>query len=535
MKNYLNSEDFNVKKSCILTAPTGTGKSTALIKYLIETNKQCIFVSPINPLGQQIYEKANGYFKIINCNNKEISILADIVSALKNNQSIIISLTTFIKYRELFYDYDIYIDECHLIIEYSTLLDCENLVKDIRNKKFKQIICITATPLKLDNLLLLPIIKLEVYPINKKYITLHQMKDYSLSSLVGNIKYLWELHGKLVVFYNNTGIADKISQELNALNIKTKLYNSKTKEINIIDEHFTENFDILLCTSSLVSGVSIKDDYYSVYIHQSFDSINTIPQFFSRNRNTISKGCIIKRFYSYKQEDDIQENNYYGKTKINNTLLNTYYKYLNKLNTSLNKYSLSEFINEYNDYIISESFDLINLQKLIIEQQFCASIPNQKEYFIDNLFPKFDKVKYKNLAFVYYSSDLMFNGYNTEISDDILKKYINNYIQNIGCNNRETIFDYFYPLSKKYKTDKGIELAKETNINSINIYDFENHFLNKEYNKKEFKDYCIKNFAIKNEIFKNQKTVEEFLNKLGYCLKRGKTGYIIRKIKEDGK
>lgn len=532
MKNYLNSEDFDIKKSCILTAPTGTGKSTALIKHIIENNKQCIFVSPINPLGQQIYEKANGYFKIINCNNKEISILADIVSALKNNKSIIISLTTFIKYRELFYDYNIYIDECHLIIEYSTLLDCENLVKDIRNKKFKQIICITATPLKLDSLLLLPIIKLEVYPINKKYITLHQMKDYSLSSLIGNIKYLWKLHGKLVVFYNSTGIADKISQELNALNIKTKLYNSKIKEINIINEYFSEDFDILLCTSSLVSGVSIRDNYYSVYIHQSFDSINTIPQFFSRNRNIISKGCIIKRFYSYKQEDDIQENNYYGKTKINNTLLNTYYKYLNKLNTNLNKYSLLEFINEYNDYEISEGFDLIYLQKLIIEQQFCASIPNQKEYFIENLFSKFDKVKYKNLAFVYYSTDLMFNGSNNKKSDEIIEEYISNYIENNGSEKRENIFDYFYPLSKQYKTDKGILLANEANLNSINIEKFEEKFLNKEYNKKEFKDYCVKKFVIKEEILKNQKTIEQFLNKLGYCFKRGKTGSVIRKIQK---
>ena len=46
-----------------------------------------------------------------------------------------------------------------------------------------------------------------------------------------------------------------------------------------------------------------------------------------------------------------------------------------------------------------------------------------------------------------------------------------------------------------------------------------------------FKNNCMKLFAIKKEIFKNKNSIEVFLNKLGYSLKKQKDYFIIRKIK----
>lgn len=532
-KIYLNKNDYKINKSFIMVAPTGTGKTQALIEYLKETNEHCIFVSPLNSIGKQVYEKSKGFFRLINCENKIDSIIGDIHYSLMNNESIIISLTTFIKYKAMFYKYNIYIDECHLLTDYKEFLNTDGLASDIRQGKFKKIVGLTATSFGLPQLLNLEEIKPLVKPKSTKHITLNWMNKFGLENLVGVILELYKQHKKLVVLLNNTFVLQQIQNELLARNLIAKLYTSENKEIEIINEHFSENFHILLCTSALTTGVSIRDDYYSVYIPQSFDSINTVPQFFSRNRNTNSYGCILKRFYSGLDIDtEIIEHEYYNKTNINELLIDKINNILKRMARYLTKNSLNSFVNTSNDYIFEYGIKYEIEIKLKTEQKFIRVIENQKQYFIENEFPKFDKRNYNRLYKAYQIFDIII--YGIEEEDNIITRYANKYIEEHDCFilDRGEFYDYCFKKIKEYKTDKGIELAKETNSNSLNIQKFEELFLNKPYKKKELKNTCVKLFAIKEEIFKNEKTIEQFLNKLGYILKYADKGKIIRRVQK---
>lgn len=532
MKSYLESKDFDIKESCIISAPTNTGKTTALLKYLQETNEMCILVSPLNPLSEQIYNKSNDYFKLINCDNKKESILQDIVDALKNNKPIIISLNTFTSYRNLFYEYKIYIDECHFLIEYHNLIEVEPLIQDIRNKKFKQIIGITATSLYLTELLKLKEKKINLYSNSKKNIFLNTITSYSLQQLLGAIIKLYKENGKLVILFNNTFIADKLSKELNARKINTKLYNSKKKEIQIKEEKFTEDFDIVLCTTSLTTGTSITNEYFSVYIPQMFDTINTIPQFFSRNRNENSKGCILKKSYTdyeWKLNIDTFSNNIYiNKTPINSGYAKVFKEYLCVTNM-INQDFLNKYLND-GSYTYNYGISYDTEENLLIEQHYVQTIIDQKEYFEKFPIPKFNEKNYPNLSNIYKVHDIVFFG---ESNDEILNKYVyqSPYYQSRFIFDRGEFYNYFLPFVKRYKTDICINLAKKTSYDSLNIEKFEELFLDKKYNKTEMKNKCIKLFSIKSEIFKNKETINEFLKSLGYCLKNSKSGSIVRKIK----
>ena len=530
MRIYLNKEDFSLNNSCIFVAPTGTGKTKALIDYILETKEQCIFVAPLNSIGEQVYERSNKYLTLINCETSN-NIIGDIHIALARGKSIIISLTTFIKYRNMFYSYNIYIDECHFLIEYNNLMDIENLAQDIRNKKFKKIIGLTATSFGLDKLLNLEKVSPQVKPKSIKNITLNWMKEFGLEDFIGAILKIYEKHKKLVVMYNNTKVLYQIQNELNVRNINTKIYISEQKDIQIINEKFSNNFDILLCTSALTTGVSINEEYYSVYFYQNCDTINTIPQFFSRNRSEKSQGCIIKRFYTNTiKEININKHTFYNKTAINSKFTESINGHLHKIANNITQEILNLFVNTSNDYEFNYGEVFEEKSDLLVEQKYLNLIENQQEYFENNIFPRFNIHSYKYLYMIYQIYDIIVHGQFSQ--NDILNKYAEEYkfYEEHFVPNRTDFFIFYFEKVKKYKTDIGLDLAQNTNINSIDIKKFEEKFLNVPYKKKELKEFCIKEFAIKPEIFKNQTTIDKFLYQLGYTLKYLHKGRIIRKI-----
>lgn len=531
-KIYLDLQDFNINNSCIFVSPTGTGKTKALVDYILTSKQQSVVVVPLNSIGKQIYERSNGFLKLINCNTAIDTILGDIHTNLILGNSIIISLTTFIKYKAIFYNYNVYIDECHFLIEYNNLMNTEKLAQDIRNKKFKKIIGLTATPFGLDKLLDLEEIKPNIKPKSIKNIELNWISNYSLAYLIGTILQLYKEHGKCVILYNNICVIEQIASELLARSLKVKIYTSEKREISIINEHFSEDFDILLCTSALTTGVSILDDYYSIYIHRTVDSINTIPQFFSRNRNNVVKGCILKRFYSQENLfiEEIEKNNYFNKTSVNINFTEYIMNILQNISNNITKNTLENFINDCNDYNFIYGKKYEYYEQLLSEQQFVQYIENQKEYFINNEFPKFNKGHYFLLYRIYEMYDILLHGYSQDI---VFNNYIKEYYQITNFSdltNRSKFYDFSFEKVKNYKKDIALDLAKQCTINSINIAQFEELFLNKEYKKSVFKKECMNRFALKPEIFKNQNTINEWLKQIGYVIRKSKNGHILRKL-----
>lgn len=537
MKNYLEKKEYQRNSSFILVAPTGTGKTTALIEHLRETKEQCIFVAPLNALGKQIFEKANGLFKIINCEHVESTILGDIHYALLQGESIVISLTTFIKYKDIFYKYNVYIDECHLLTDYKEIMNTNGLIIDIRNNKFKKIVGLTATAFGLDKLLNLPLIKPKVKPQSVKHIELSILKEFKLENVLFAILEIFKVHKKIIFFLNNTIVLHQLKNELVERNIKALLYTAENKDFSIIDETIDSEFDIILCTSSLATGVSIKNSYYAIYIPQSFDSINLIAQFFSRNRNSEVYGCILKRSYKDKECNlTIENNEFFGKTEVNKTMVDTIYKKLTQLNLSIGIKILNYFINTSNDYIFTYGQSYKGTVNLLKEQRYEDVVPDQLAYFIENEYPKFNKQRYKTLYRIYQLYDLIIYGAiknsSLILDDSLMLKYSKDFISINGefILNREKFYNFCYERVKKYDHDKSIKIASQTTSNSLNLKDFEDKFLNKIYVKKDLKDYCIDKFAIKEEVFKNKDTISVFLSQIGYCLKRYGNNSMIRKL-----
>lgn len=200
----------------------------------------------------------------------------------------------------------------------------------------------------------------------------------------------------------------------------------------------------------------------------------------------------------------------------------------NKTNNNVNNLRWATYKQQIKNQVRVKINNKVNNHIYNDKQKFMARIENQKEYFVKYNIPKFDKVKYSLLYRIY----LIYNIMNGKYSEDIILNKYADECKKQQLNSKEEIYDYLFEKIKNYKQDNSLLLINNNEYN-IDINKFELLFLNKPYTKKELKIFC-KEHSIE-EILKNQYTVEEFLNKLGYCLKRGKTGHVIRKIKKDDK
>lgn len=527
---YLNEKIFNRKNSFILKAPTGSGKTTALLKYLHKYNKQVIIVSPLNSLSKQICEKSNGLLEEINCTTVKGKVIDKLLNTLSKNKSVIISLKTFNDYRNLFYNIPIYIDEAHLIIEHSELNNPTELIEDINNNKFKKIVLMTATPLGLDIIFdKVDICKPNIEP---KYIREIDLFTITKSNLKYRLKCLLDLYkekGKLVVLLNDKTAINELANELKERNLNVKIFTSEVKEIEVNEERFTQDFDIILCTSSLTTGVSITDNFYSVYFMSHHDTLNTLPQFFARNRNKISYGCIVKNKYidSNFISDKIEINPFANKTGANKTTAQILLDELMKKKYFINETTLTKFLGD--EYIVRNTDRVFDKEEeLLKENRFEQMIDDQKAYFIRNSYPKFNKSKYPYLYKLYTLYDIYTGNLvsDDEVLNEMLKGYELDFLSDIFT--REEFFDKFYVMIENYKQLKSINIASKSNEDTIDIERFEEYFLNKKFIKKEFKEICIREFAVRNEVFKNQASINIFLDNIGYELKRSDSGKVLR-------
>lgn len=162
------------------------------------------------------------------------------------------------------------------------------------------------------------------------------------------------------------------------------------------------------------------------------------------------------------------------------------------------------------------------------EQKYVGYIENQRDYFIKYEIPKFNKGHYFILDRIYEIYNILIYGYG---ENKIYNSYVKEYIDKFNdSKSRERFYDFIFEKVKNYKKDISMELAKKCNNNSINIQQFEELFLNKEYNKNIFKKECIERFALTKEIFKNKNTINEWLFKIGYIIRKNNNGHIIRKL-----
>lgn len=162
------------------------------------------------------------------------------------------------------------------------------------------------------------------------------------------------------------------------------------------------------------------------------------------------------------------------------------------------------------------------------DRYFLQSVKNQKEYFINNKIPKFNKNNMVILHKIYMMYDVLIN--NIEIEDLDFYKYCktltNKLVKDIT---REQFYDIFMTSVNEYNKSNAIDKAKNSTYN-LNLIEFENRFLNKQYSKKELVKYFVEENKLNKEIFKNKETIMIFLNNLGYSIKRYGNDIYIRKL-----
>lgn len=456
-----------IQSNVILKALTGSGKTTALLKYIKEVQQQSIIVAPLIALGEQIAEGTD--FKIVNSKNNTKSIKEDLKENLENGKTVVITLQSLVNNYELLKDYPIYIDEAHLLIEYSEYMGLYFLIYLINKGHFKNITMITATPMGLD--LLFPKLKVVDAKVKSRYSRNVDLWEgqLSIANILGFILHMYKEKRaeKLVVLLQDKKVINALKSELEIRKISTAIYTADNRETTVCNEKFSKDVDIVLCTSSLTTGVSIKENFHSIYVMQHHDSINTIPQFFARNRNINSYCSILKGSYNEKMLpkklgfDYISNKNFFGKTKVNKRLEDYLNETLNRLKYNINIKSLEYYLGK-EEYSFCQRIEVADFSdtKLQSSATFLEKIDDPRTYFINNEIPNFRERDCSNLARLYKLRALSnFESIKSseeerEVYHDLIKEYPA-YVRG----DRDKFYDLFIDKMKDVKKLESLKLV----------------------------------------------------------------------------
>jgi hypothetical protein len=521
-----------------MVAHTGAGKTTHIMDYYRKNkDRKLCFVSPINSLSLQVVEDHGDVVQAIN--GETIDMLEKVrdVAAeyLHSGYSLVISYTTFFNIWEdlEMNGYDIWFDEAHKFINSNITNEQLDI---IRNGKYYMT---TATPEGLD--VLFPKYKMVTYDTLPKYkrdityVMPGKGLKYNESFMLQAIKDIYKKEKKpLVVHINDKLKANKFKLELKS-KYDIKLYNADVKDVFIKDCKFTEEFDILFCTSSLTEGVSIKQDVVLVYIDTvEFTSIPSIRQFISRVRNEKSQCYLITRHRSTMRDTSSDYDMKFKERERYEHLEQTkgHYTHAHKINEEL------EIAFAFMDIrTISQALrvDPSNNPQGIM---FVNDVKRMATSWSDNVLDKLElieayesglffdlKCHRRNNKFYYLiksvlmrdgeSESKMYEEFGNE-NDAVFYKLVD-----MKASDIKTKLSSYVVKDELAKVDYSLVIQKFIDNNGAKL-------------DKEFKRYFIDNFNIKKETLKNESLVKAFLNNYGYTISRpvidGKKVKIIIKI-----
>ncbi len=335
-------------KKFICQSPIGTGKSTAIRKWIYNTvpdNKFIVVVPTIN-IAMEFYSKL-----YVALNNKYPNDVDDMIKvcvkdgAFKEFKSAITKfiptvITTYATASkclggiiEHFYHhsidfnkhYSLIIDEAHLLLENISLIEtC---------REFDKVGLITATASDINCLSVFKdYVKINPH-VEDKYnrtIYIHKLKnnmEEQREIISKQVVTEMQNYDKILIKIEDKKECERIKECINNELIKA-LYNSDKKEVEISDEgKFVnpEDVDIIIATSYIQAGQSLKENILSIFIQTQLDSCSSVEQFIGRNRNSTTVTHLYLRMikvpedkFSYK----IAKNRY--KTRLNQLRANAW-------------------------------------------------------------------------------------------------------------------------------------------------------------------------------------------------------------------
>ena len=280
-----SSED----KTIGIKAPTGAGKTTAIINYAVEENKKIIFLVPYYSMAlqQATQNKLKGFIGLHQEHKETEETIKEATKIIATYDQ----LYNIIKVKgvEELGDYLLVVDEYHnLITQYDFRYKRINTILNYK-EAFNKVIYISGTyeGLNIENN--------KIYEFKPK----HQRKNNyiiktcknkeGLGHLINELKGIGASAGKYLVFINNIEVIKQVQEELQGINNNIHILTAGNKNNPIMDNIYNEEClkedGIYLTTSLICDGINIKDkDIKGVYIYGVSD-IYQIGQYIARFRS----------------------------------------------------------------------------------------------------------------------------------------------------------------------------------------------------------------------------------------------------------
>ena len=306
LKEVLDYADLNTKT--ILTAETGTGKTTAFLKDFIKyrPTKRLLILAPLTAIVEQTKSEFKNIVSLTGNSTPEDHIKA------KTAPCVMATYEQGYKHlnRSNTFDY-VVIDEIHnLITAHSYKRD--TIKKLTRVLKSYNVIGLTGT-----TNLLFKSIGYKLVNVQKEII-----EKVNINLIVDNreplkiaLQHLQKVKGKCIIRINSRNVATALKHEL------LELGSYKKDEILILNSdahikkgndfkqltdrsHFNETIKLVITTALIDEGLSIKQSGFSdvVFIETEYKPMpEAVKQFFARFRNTDTNR---KNYFYYKETKD---------------------------------------------------------------------------------------------------------------------------------------------------------------------------------------------------------------------------------------
>lgn len=367
-------EEITIEKAIkkfICQAPIGSGKSTAIRKWIYNTvpdNKFILIVPTIN-IAAEFYSKL--YVALNNNHPENIDEMIKLCvkeGAFKEFKEAIkhfipVVITTFSTASkclggiiEHFYhhqidfnsEYTLLIDEAHLLLEHISLIEiC---------REFNKVGLITATASDISCLSVFeeyekinPLADIKYHRtiyLYKLRSNMQEQRETIAKQVLEEIK----RYDKILIKIEDKNECERLKECIdNELN--KALYNSDKKEVEISDEGkfvSTEDVDIVIATSCIQSGQSLKENLLSIFIQTPLDTVSSVEQFVGRNRNENSTAYLYMRQVKVPEEKftyKVAKNRY--KTRLNQLRANAW--------QSMDKDSWIRYMSKIGEVIVEET------------------------------------------------------------------------------------------------------------------------------------------------------------------------------------
>ena len=511
LKNVLDYADLH--KKTILTAETGTGKTTAFLKDFTKhrPNKRLIILAPLTAIVEQTKAEFNNIVALTGnstpADHTKAKTAYTVMATYEQGYKHLSNPNTF--------DY-VVIDEVHNLITANGYKP--EAIKNLTSILYSyNVIGLTGTPNQLFKAVGYKLVNIKKEPQQK--VDVHFKVD-NRNPLKIALQHLQNIKGKCIIRINSRNVATALKTEL----IKLKRYTDNDILLLNSDAHikkgadfkhltthskFNDNIKLVITTAIIDEGLSIKQSGFTdaVFIETDYNPMpEAVKQFFARFRNEDSnrKNCFYYRepkdkslkswnpdyAFSKAKENLIQDAQTFD---VNDTdkkgITNTRYLYYD--NSSVNDYALAYDISKVFFSLMTKTeyihFLELNYNLNIIEDQ------NHTKEKIDTTQSKEQADKNKILVASNWlnNKDEILDVLYTITDNHSIKKTITH----IGLNPP----DEFYNLvSNNLKTFEDL-YKNSVRLETLNIPDVDNELIDKE----NLKPIAVRNVNRKIKLYQN--------------------------------